>query len=145
MRSLAALAFGLCLVVVCWEIPTALYGSPGFLVSPGVCLLGRVVLPAHAPRCSTSTWINTYRHTRTRASAHTRCNPPHAAAHAQVPDADKRRRADFVIDTGCSLEATEAAVAALVEALAARGGGGAYAHALALAAAAVEGGGTGKQ
>jgi hypothetical protein len=42
----------------------------------------------------------------------------------QVPDADKRRRADFVIDTGCSLAETEAAVAALVEQLAVRGGGG---------------------
>ena len=51
----------------------------------------------------------------------------------QVPDEEKRRRADYVIDTGCGLEATEAQVAALVEQLQARGGGGAYEHAAAAA------------
>ncbi|MEZ5744633.1 MAG: dephospho-CoA kinase [Sphingomonadaceae bacterium] len=35
----------------------------------------------------------------------------------QVPDADKRKAADFVIDTGVSLDKTRAAVAQLVEAL----------------------------
>ena len=35
----------------------------------------------------------------------------------QVPDAEKRVRADHVIDTGCSLAETEAAVARLVEEL----------------------------
>ncbi|HEU4651523.1 MAG TPA: dephospho-CoA kinase [Croceibacterium sp.] len=35
----------------------------------------------------------------------------------QLPDAEKRARADFLIDTGASLAATEAAVAALVDKL----------------------------
>jgi dephospho-CoA kinase len=38
----------------------------------------------------------------------------------QVPDADKRARADHVIETGCTLDETERAVAALVGALRAR-------------------------
>jgi dephospho-CoA kinase len=38
----------------------------------------------------------------------------------QVPDADKRARADHVIDTGVPLAQTEAAVAALVTRLRAR-------------------------
>ncbi|MDE2302629.1 MAG: dephospho-CoA kinase [Sphingomonadales bacterium] len=37
----------------------------------------------------------------------------------QLPDADKRRRADFVIDTGGSLASTEAAITALVKRLSA--------------------------
>lgn len=36
----------------------------------------------------------------------------------QLPDADKRTRADYLIDTGASLAETEAAVAALVDKLA---------------------------
>lgn len=39
----------------------------------------------------------------------------------QVPDDVKRKRADFVIDTGCAVEDTEAAVKALVEKLGGRG------------------------
>ncbi len=35
----------------------------------------------------------------------------------QVPDAEKRRRADFIIDTGVSLEETRAAVRSLVDRL----------------------------
>jgi dephospho-CoA kinase len=35
----------------------------------------------------------------------------------QLPDAEKRRRADYLIDTGASLAETEAAVAALVDKL----------------------------
>lgn len=38
----------------------------------------------------------------------------------QVPDAEKRARADYVIDTGCPLEETRRAVAALVHDLLAR-------------------------
>ena len=37
----------------------------------------------------------------------------------QMPDAEKRARGDFVIDTGCPLPQTRAAVARLVEKLAA--------------------------
>lgn len=40
----------------------------------------------------------------------------------QVPDAEKRARADFVIDTGVSLDQTRAAIAALVENLREKGG-----------------------
>ncbi|MEO6091504.1 MAG: dephospho-CoA kinase [Novosphingobium sp.] len=36
----------------------------------------------------------------------------------QVPDAEKRAKADFVIDTGCSLDETRAAVKALIARLA---------------------------
>ena len=35
----------------------------------------------------------------------------------QVPDEEKRARADFVIDTGCTLDETRSQVRALVEAL----------------------------
>lgn len=42
----------------------------------------------------------------------------------QVPDDDKRTRADYVIDTGCALEDTEAAVRALVDKMRVGGGGG---------------------
>ena len=42
----------------------------------------------------------------------------------QVPDDVKRTRADYVIDTGCAVEDTEAAVKALVEKILGRGGGG---------------------
>lgn len=45
----------------------------------------------------------------------------------QVPDAEKRARADFVIDTGARIEATERAVAAMVGVL--RRGGGAVGEA----------------
>jgi len=38
----------------------------------------------------------------------------------QVPDAEKRARADFVIDTGAPLDETRAAVKALVARLAAK-------------------------
>jgi hypothetical protein len=55
--------------------------------------------------------------------------PPSRPAH-QVPDEEKRRRADFVIDTGCSLAETEAAVGDLVSRLAALGGRGAFRRAL---------------
>jgi dephospho-CoA kinase len=36
---------------------------------------------------------------------------------AQLPDAEKRARADFVVDTGCSLEETRAAVRRIVDCL----------------------------
>lgn len=39
----------------------------------------------------------------------------------QVPDAEKRARADFIIDTGTSLDETRAAVGRLVESLRSRG------------------------
>lgn len=42
----------------------------------------------------------------------------------QMPDAEKRSRADFVVDTGVSLEETEAHVGALVEGLRGRKGAG---------------------
>lgn len=38
----------------------------------------------------------------------------------QVPDAEKRQRADYVVDTGTSLEETEAAVKALIDRLRSR-------------------------
>lgn len=40
----------------------------------------------------------------------------------QMPDAEKRRRADFVVDTGGSIEQSHAQVDAIVEALRNRGG-----------------------
>ena len=40
---------------------------------------------------------------------------------AQLPDAEKRARADFVIDTGCSLEETRVAVRRIVDCLRANG------------------------
>lgn len=40
---------------------------------------------------------------------------------AQMPDADKRARADFVVDTGCSLDETRAAVRRIVDCLARNG------------------------
>lgn len=46
-----------------------------------------------------------------------------AIAARQVPDDVKRARADYVIDTGCAVEDTAAAVRALVERIRARGGG----------------------
>ncbi|KAI8470338.1 MAG: dephospho-CoA kinase-domain-containing protein [Monoraphidium minutum] len=61
----------------------------------------------------------------------------------QVPDEDKRRRADFVIDTGCSVNATAAAVDALIAKLlsqGAAGGGGGVGGAYERALAAAEGG-----
>lgn len=42
----------------------------------------------------------------------------------QVPDAEKRARADYLIDTGCALEQTRDAVCALVDTLRRRGHGG---------------------
>mmetsp|Transcript_7316 Transcript_7316/g.11504 ORF Transcript_7316/g.11504 Transcript_7316/m.11504 type:complete len:225 (-) Transcript_7316:2170-2844(-) len=42
----------------------------------------------------------------------------------QVPDKDKRTRADFVVETGCTAEETEAAVKALVNRIRAHGDGG---------------------
>ena len=45
----------------------------------------------------------------------------------QVPDADKRQRATYIIDTGTSLEETRQAVEALIQSLKARPGGGAWA------------------
>jgi dephospho-CoA kinase len=38
----------------------------------------------------------------------------------QMPDAEKRARADFVVDTGCSLDETRAAVRRIVDCLRAR-------------------------
>jgi dephospho-CoA kinase len=40
---------------------------------------------------------------------------------AQMPDADKRARADFVVDTGCEIEETRAAVRRIVDCLATHG------------------------
>jgi dephospho-CoA kinase len=42
--------------------------------------------------------------------------------HLQIPDAEKRRRADFVIETGVSRLETAAAVRKLIACLRARGG-----------------------
>lgn len=44
----------------------------------------------------------------------------------QIPDADKRARADFVVDTGVPLGETREAVESLVAALVGRAGGGAW-------------------
>jgi dephospho-CoA kinase len=46
----------------------------------------------------------------------------------QIPDAEKRRRADFVVDTGTPIAATEAQVDAIIALLRARGGGNAFAR-----------------
>jgi hypothetical protein len=48
-----------------------------------------------------------------------------ASSPTQVPDEEKRRKADFVIDTGSSLADTEAQVLALTAELRQEGGGAA--------------------
>lgn len=42
--------------------------------------------------------------------------------HLQVPDEEKRRRADYIIDTGCSLQETEQQVASILQELKGRQG-----------------------
>ena len=66
-----------------------------------------------------------------RGAARPRAGPPRddggkfEGIHSrQIPDAEKRGRADFVIDTGVSLEETEAHVGALIEGLRGRKGAG---------------------
>jgi hypothetical protein len=40
----------------------------------------------------------------------------------QVPDGEKRRRADYIIDTGCSLQQTQQQVVSILQELAGRQG-----------------------
>jgi hypothetical protein len=50
-------------------------------------------------------------------------------ANGQVPEADKQRRADYVIDTGCDVSATALQVTALAETLKQSGWDAAYCRA----------------